>query len=176
MKKGRRCKECKTYMESPLPSQVVCSPQCAYQYSKRQGEKKRKEKIKELKESVKTKSDYLKEVQVVFNQYIRLRDENKPCISCGKPLIGKYDAGHFYSVGSSPSLRFNENNTFGQCVHCNQHLHGNLHMYRNGIQYRITDLELMELTMEAHKPKHYSIPELIELKAYYKQKIKDLQK
>ena len=48
---------------------------------------------------------------------IRLRDKHQPCISCGKPLEGKYDAGHFFQQQNNRS-RFNEDNVHGQCVHC----------------------------------------------------------
>ena len=34
-------------------------------------------------DSLKTASDYIKEAQVAFNAYIRVRDKNKQCISCG---------------------------------------------------------------------------------------------
>ncbi len=64
--------------------------------------------------------------QVVFNKYIRLRDKDKPCVSCDKPLGSKYDAGHYFSSGGHKAVTFDENNVHGQCVTCNQHKHGNL--------------------------------------------------
>jgi hypothetical protein len=69
-------------------------------------------------------SDHVKELQVIVNKYVRLRDKDKGCISCGTPLLGKYDAGHYYSAGGNPELRFNTDNIHGQCVYCNQHRHG----------------------------------------------------
>ena len=175
MKKGRRCKVCKTYMESPRPNQVVCGYQCSFQYAKIQGEKKRKEKVKELKESVKTKSDYLKEVQVVFNQFIRLRDEGKTCISCGKEINGVRHASHYLSVGSSPSVRFNENNVWVSCYKCNVWLSGNQLEYRLRLIDKIGIEQVEQIESLSKQSVHYSIPELIELKQVYKQKIKELQ-
>ena len=35
------------------------------------------------KERLKTYNDYIKEAQKEFNHYVRVRDKNKPCISCG---------------------------------------------------------------------------------------------
>ena len=98
-----------------------------------------------MKEKLQTKSDLLRVAQQLFNAFIRNRDKNKGCISCGATLSGKFDAGHFYSVGSYPNLRFNENNVHGQCVHCNQHKGGNLHEYRIRIVERIGDAALFEL-------------------------------
>ena len=99
-----------------------------------------------MKEKLQTKSDLLRVAQQLFNAFIRNRDKNKGCISCGATLSGKFDAGHFYSVGSYPNLRFNENNVHGQCVHCNQHKGGNLHEYRIRIVERIGEQALFELS------------------------------
>ena len=90
----RTCKVCKTKFEPTYNSvQVTCSYQCAIKYAQKQREKKEKKewnkRKKVLKEKVKTKSDYLKEAQAIFNTYIRLRDENKGCISCGVDLRGR---------------------------------------------------------------------------------------
>ena len=63
-----------------------------------------------------------------FNLYIRNRDNGLPCISCGKKT--NLQAGHFYSAGKHPSLRFNEDNVHGQCLHCNYYMSANLLNYR----------------------------------------------
>ena len=49
-----------------------------------------------MKDKLKTHSDWLNELQKVFNTYIRTRDYKKPCISCDRPLTSKHDAGHFF--------------------------------------------------------------------------------
>ena len=63
-----------------------------------------------------------------FHLYIRNRDQGKPCISCGKKT--KLQAGHFYSAGKHPQLRFNEDNVHGQCLSCNYYKSGDLLNYR----------------------------------------------
>ena len=61
---------------------------------------------KQIMEKLKTHKDYLNELQVVFNTFIRLRDKDQWCISCGCNMVGrKGDASHYYSVGSAPELR-----------------------------------------------------------------------
>ncbi|MDG6334342.1 recombination protein NinG, partial [Glaesserella parasuis] len=39
-------------------------------------------KIKATRERLKSRSEWLKDAQAVFNEYIRLRDKDEPCISC----------------------------------------------------------------------------------------------
>jgi len=112
----------------------------------------------------------------VFNKFIRLRDKEKGCISCDNPLNTKFDAGHFYSTGSYPELRFHEDNVFGQCVHCNQHRHGNLIEYGLNLPKRIGLDKILELRKLINVPKKYTIDELKGLKVLYKLKIKQLEK
>ena len=73
--------------------------------------------------------------QSAVNAYVRARDEGMPCISCGemKPL----QAGHYWSVGARPELRFNEANIHGQCSRCNVDLAGNREAFRAGIVDRL---------------------------------------
>src|SRR5665648_238230 len=76
----------------------------------------------------------LNKCQKVFNLYIRLRDLNGTdyftCISCGQIKDKRFlHAGHYYNVGHFDGLRFDEDNCFSQCSHCNTFLHGNLIEY-----------------------------------------------
>jgi len=174
-----RCKniECRKLFEKKRPNQVVCSPQCAYAYQKQQRDKKEKrewnKKKKEIKESLKTKKDYEKELQVIFNSYIRERDKGKGCISCGKPN-GAEQAGHYRSVGSSSHLRFDERNCHGQCIRCNMHLHGNAVNYRIGLVERFGEDYVQSIESD-NTPRRYSIPEIIEMKVKIKDKLRSLK-
>ena len=137
---------------------------------------KRKERarLRKKKESLMTLSDWLKIAQAHFNRYIRERDKDKPCISCGE-YRKTNDAGHYFSVGNYPALRFNEKNCHLQCVYCNRHLHGNLTEYEPRLRALIGDKEMERLYNERNKPKHYTIPEVKFLIETYKQKLKDLK-
>ena len=81
----------------------------------------------------------LAKAQTVFNRFIRERDQDKGCISCGAKIT---QAGHYYSQGHHSALRFNEVNTNGQCVRCNMYLSGNLIKYRAGLIQRYSQKEL----------------------------------
>lgn len=129
-----------------------------------------------MKERIKTRTEYLRELQQVFNQYIRLRDRGKPCISCGKSLQGKYDAGHYYSVGSYPNLRFHEDNVHGQCVECNQHKHGNLIEYGINLPKRIGAKRMDELANLRAGLLKLTKDEIVEQIKLYKQAVKNLKR
>lgn len=81
----------------------------------------------------------LRRTQNTFNNWVRNRDRDKGCISCGSEVT---EAGHYYSQGHHSSLRFNEVNTNGQCTRCNCFLHGNLILYRLGLFKRVGQLKL----------------------------------
>lgn len=84
----------------------------------------------------------LKKAQMVFNAWIRNRDQDKGCISCGAEV---QQAGHYFSQGHHSALRFNEMNTNGQCIRCNCFLHGNLINYRSGLIKRYGEQKVMLL-------------------------------
>ena len=86
----------------------------------------------------------------------------------------RMNAGHYKSVGSTPALRFNEGNVHLQCEHCNSYLSGNIGEYRPRLIAKI-GLEMVEFLEGPHEPKKYTIDELKELIATYKEKVKALQ-
>ncbi len=171
----RKCLVCKDKFTPQNNTQIVCNPACAVEYMKKQNAKNWKQEKKVIKEKLMTKSDYLNIAQKVFNTYIRLRDKGKPCISCGQIDRGKRDAGHFFSVGAYPNLRFNENNVHAQCVHCNRDKHGNVKEYDLRLQKILSKEDYQNLLKQRHEPLKLSIDEVKELIAIYKQKIKELK-
>lgn len=112
-----------------------------------------------------------KKAQVVFNKFIRLRDKDLPCISCGSWSTPQ--AGHYMSAGHHSALRFNEDNTSRQCIKCNNFLSGNLINYRKGLVKKI-GLERVEF-LETYPKKAYIWDRfsLIEIIEKYKEKIKE---
>ena len=183
--KPPRPKKCRVCRETYTPSkalQVVCSPSCALLHAKQKGEKERKalakierKAIREAKERIKPRAAYMKEAQSVFNSWVRARDADQPCISCGRHHQGKYDAGHYRSVGSNPALRFEPLNCHRQCVPCNQHKSGNAIEYRIGLVARI-GAEAVAWLEGPHEPKHYSIDDLKQIKAQYRAMTRKLQR
>ena len=167
--------------------QVVCSPVCAFDYSRMQATKaevvaalNERKTIKMKLEKLKTRSQWIKEAQIAFNKYIRQRDQisGYACISSGRLLDwsgNAVDAGHYRSVGSAPQLRFNEHNCHAQSKHDNQYKSGNAVDYRIGLIARI-GLEAVEALEADNEPRKYSIEELKAIKALYVAKLKEIRK
>ena len=171
-----RCKNCKEKFEPIRFNHKYClKDECIRAFVAETKEKMWKQTKVRMKNELKTTSDWMKEAQKVFNQYIRLRDKHKPCVSCESKLGSKYDAGHYFSSGGHKAVTFDEDNVHGQCVACNQYKHGNLLNYQIGIEKRIGADRLLQLHEKAHQVRKYSADELQELIKKYKKKIADMK-
>ena len=173
-----RCKTCREKFEPKTFNQKNCfkNQECInaeLELKKKLHSKSWNKEKKERKEKLKTNSDYLKELQVIFNKWIRLRDQGLNCISCQKPAK-KENAGHYRSVGGNPELRFEPLNNNLQCEYCNTYLHGNLIDYRINLIKKI-GIDKVEFLEGRHEPKHYSIDQIKGLKVMYRLKIKALE-
>ena len=177
--KPKTCKVCKAEYTPQRMGQKVCGPFCAAALAKSERVKaQRRETIRqtrEAKERLKSRSDWMREAQQAFNAYVRIRDAHLPCVSCGRHHEGQYHAGHYLSVGARPELRFEELNIWKQCAPCNNHLSGNVVLYRKELINRI-GIENVEWLEGPHDPKKYSVDELKAIKQTYKAKAKELQR
>ena len=136
--KQKKCKVCQELFLPRQFAQCVCSPKCAMIHSKNLKQQKEQREWKAekavLKDKLKTLSDYAKDLQKEVNTIVRLIDKGTQCISTLKTLNDKYDAGHFYSVGGNPALRFHLDNIHAQSVYANQYLSGDQMNYLNGLR------------------------------------------
>lgn len=173
--KKKKCRVCKNKFEYFNSTQVVCSPACALKLVKQKTEKAYNKETKRLKESIKTRTDWLNEAQTAFNVYIRLRDRDEPCISCGTTKPVQFCAGHYFTRGGHPELRFSELNVHKQCnKSCNLELSGNIAAYRINLIKKI-GIDALNWLEGPHKAQKWSIDEIKEIKQYYKDKIKELK-
>ena len=130
-----------------------------------------------MKKKTKSLPKLKAELQKIFNEFIRLRDKDQPCISCGqfKPL----QAGHYYPVKGYDGLRFHEDNCHGECSGCNCFDESHLIAYGENLKIKIGENRYRILKDLAYWYKRdgykWSRYELIELIEVYKQKIKDLE-
>jgi hypothetical protein len=171
----RKCKECKKEFQKRQPLQYVCSTLCAIANSRKAKDKKDRADTKTAKISLMTHSNWLQLLQKVFNTYIRMRDKDLPCISCGTRKDVMYAAGHFWPT-TYQYLRFNEDNVHKQCnKNCNMMKSGNLLEYRPNLIERIGLERVEELDSKRHNLLDISIPEIQDKIKEYKQKIKDLK-
>ncbi|MAE22036.1 MAG: protein NinG [Pseudomonas sp.] len=176
--KPKKCKICETEFTPWISTQKVCSPKCGILFvrmqAKEKEEKENRKELKERKQKLMSRSDWLKLAQVEFNKFIRLRDKNDPCISCGRYHEGQYHAGHYRTVGAHPELRFNELNCHKQCSVCNNHKSGNIVEYRINLSKKIGE-ESLKWLEGPHDPIKLSIEEIKEIRDRYKNKAKELQ-
>lgn len=112
----------------------------------------------------------IKRATKCFNAYIRERDARLPCISCGAWTY--LQAGHFYSGGAVPRLRFHEHNVNGQCMPCNYFTSGNVHRYRENLIKKIGLEAVEELDrlsrLRGFKRNRYELIDIIEKYKGYK--------
>jgi len=105
----------------------------------------------------------------IVNPYIRKRDiENHGRCIASDGVIEH--AGHCFSVGSSPGLRFNIMNLHGQQHASNVHKHGDFENYRIGLIKRFGEKhfnELCRLKMRAEKQRNLDRQEVIRIGKTY---------
>lgn len=173
---------CRTTFVPVQSFQSWCSPDCAIVIARKKQSRERKSieqrerrEIKVRKEALKGRGDHLREAQAAFNEFIRLRDAEQPCISCGRHHQGKYDAGHYRSVGACPELRFDEDNVHKQCSPCNIHKSGDILNYRINLEQRIGPERLSRLE-GPHQPLKLTIDEIKAIKAHYRARVRELKK
>lgn len=181
--KQKVCKVCRCNFQ-PAPGLLrarVCGQVCALSLAR--SARAKAEKVRQVKdrretkaklEKLKSKSAWAREAQAAVNQFIRLRDADLPCISCGRFHQGAYDAGHYLSRGARPELRFDELNIHKQCVPCNQHLSGNAVLYRINLLKKI-GAEGVAYLEGPHEPKKYTIDDLKAIKADYTARVREMK-
>jgi len=171
----KKCKVCGEKFQPEQPIQEWCTIDCAIKLIEIKRDKKRRKETRHRKEGVKSLSELLKEAQTAFNSYIRERDKDLPCISCGRHHDGQYHAGHYKTVGAYPELRYEELNCHKQCAPCNNHLSGNILEYRKRLIERM-GIDGVEWLEGPHEPKKYTKEDAREIKAKYLKLTRELKK
>jgi hypothetical protein len=172
-----RCKNCKEKFEPIRFNHKYClKDECVRAFVAEAREKQWKQTKTRMKENLKTTSDWLKEAQVVFNKYIRERDKNKPCISCGSKINGVKHASHYLSAGGHSNVRFHEDNVWVSCYKCNVMLSGNQIEYRKRLIQKIGVERVEWLENNGNIVKKWTKEELKLLITEYKKKTKQLEK
>lgn len=175
-KKHKKCKSCEGYFVQWNSTQVVCSPQCAQNYSRAQMVKKLKRQKRDGRVKLRTVRDWIALAQAEVNRFIRLRDAFDGCISCHMPenYGGQWHASHYMPAGNNSAIRFDEANINKGCAQCNTHKSGNRGPYRVQLIAKIGLAEVERL--EGPQPlKRYDIPELIGIRDAYRAKTKHLK-
>lgn len=133
---------------------------------------------KEHKSTTALKSALISTKKLV-HEYVRLRDQNKPCISCNEPWRDNFQAGHYHKAELYETLKFHLDNIHGQCPVCNIHKEGNLEMYNIHLPVKIGQEAFKELQklaqIDKHQSKVWNIENLKEIRGKVKVLIRDLK-
>lgn len=178
--KPKTCRTCKQPFIPKNSLQIVCSPGCAIQHVVKESERKKKRQEKadraawnKRKADVKPLKHWEDLTQRVVNDYIRERDRELPCISCGTYTTVQWEAGHFRSRGKASHLRYTEDNISKQCHHCNVHLSGNQQQYRINLIAKI-GAERVEALENNNTPHRYTREELERIRERYRALLREL--
>ncbi len=188
----RRCKICREWFIPKQSFQNWCSPEHGFELSEQRRSKDRekalaklkkenqekereaKDKLKSRKLAVKPLSYFTKQAQTAFNAFIRERDKDEPCISCGRFHEGQYHAGHYRTTGANPELRFDEDNCNKQCAPCNNHLSGNIENYTPRLIEKIGQ-ERFDRLMGSHELPKWKREDYEWIRDHYRAKLKELK-
>lgn len=200
--KTKKCKGCgELYEKEPGHESFRnwCSIDCAikiHNKKKSVAQEKRlkkaksefKAETKRRKEAIRTRSEWVKLLTKEFNAYIRLRDHDKPCITCNQfeaePIQGcLWDCGHFLGVGAYPGwTRFNEDNAHREHSRCNRgaaisgaNEASHQEKYEANLRARIGDERVDRLKNKANERVKLEIYEIEQLICHYKKQVKRLK-
>lgn len=182
--KPNRCRHCKARMPDDKARHVLhddcIDPWLAAERVKKERKQAAKQRAERRvdavkRETLKSKADWAREAQTAVNAFIRLRDADMPCVSCGRHHQGQYHAGHFLSRGARPELRFVESNIHKQCAPCNVHLSGNSVLFRKALLQKI-GVDEVERLEGPNDPCHYTVDDFKAIKTTYAAKARELKK
>ena len=142
---------------------------------RKQIRKNRREDQARQRNKLKSIRQLINEARVPFQRWIRFRDANDACISCGTRDSELWDAGHYLKAEIYTGLIFDEVNVNKQCRKCNTFLGGNESGYRMGLvkKYGEDAVRYLEESADALRVHRYGREELIEIKKQYQKKLRD---
>ena len=175
----KKCKapDCNEHFVPHRTTQQVCSPACAIRFSQEKSRIAQRKKDKKRLAELRPIKHWLDATQRVFNMWVRLRDKDEPCISCGRlESFPRWEAGHFISVGASRgSLRFEPTGCHKQCHDCNHHQSGNQLAYRRAMVRKYGEKHVQWLESQTTVVKKWTREELADLRKYYNEQIRILK-
>ena len=180
MSKRRRCLYCKDYFDMTEMVKIKVGWFCCHEHiaqyaadrQRKQAEKTRKRAQVERKRQYRDNDlrHQMKLCVEAVHAYVKYRDRFEPCISCGIEM-GKWDAGHYRSVGACKELRLYPLNIHKQCFQCNGPKGSNAVEYRIRLVRKI-GLVMVERLEEANGVTKQNIDVIKGITAHYKPYIK----
>ncbi len=178
----RHCKKRKPREEAlKINGGNYCDLDCATAYGRDKGLKAKQVEFKKTTAKMKRKlndSDLKVRkaaARKACHDYIKARDKGQGCICCGEPLGELFHAGHFYTDGNHPMLRYHEDNIHGQRVDCNYFKGGDSGQYRPRLIEKIGADRVAWLDENKSKPIKRTAQDYKEIERHYKDKLKQLK-
>lgn len=114
-------------------------------------DKAKKAKDTQRKKELRKRSWWLDTLQKLINQYVtKVLYPNELCYTCRRAKPDSvFNAGHCFSRGSRPELRFNLNNIRKQCVTCNLYESGRHKQFCDKLKVEIGEAEFLKLSDES---------------------------
>ena len=181
MIKPKKCKVCKNDFIPVSFAQSVCGYKCAIIYS---NNLKKEKEINEwkaekavLRHDLKTMKEFEYDARKSFQKWVRMRDKDMPCISCGIEQTELWDGGHYKKAEMYTGVIFDENNCHKQCRKCNRFLGGNELNFREGLiqRYSLEYVESIELKANELRKHKFTREELVDIKLKYNILLKELK-
>ena len=126
--------------------------------------KTRRIKKVKIKSSKQTRKELTKKIDIAFSIYIRKRD--KRCVICG--TAENLTCGHLITLCRT-ATRWNVNNAFGQCRTCNYKHEFYPEIFFTWYVNHFGVDALNDLVRMSNTPKKYTIDELRDLLAIFKE-------
>jgi hypothetical protein len=162
------CKVCKNKYQKGTNLNLdfisVCSVQCASELALKKLNQQKENALKKERAAWRERKKVIRNeltkggkqaqdpLQKEINTIVRLIDEDMPCLARPNERHQYFDAGHIYSVGSYPSLRYHLWNIHKQSVKSNRDLGGEENLMKEGFLNRYGQDKFDDL--EGLKQKH----------------------
>lgn len=180
--KTTKCKQCRApFVKFRMEQKTCLNPECLVKQGRVEAAKRQAKEVRAQRAETKAKllelkppQYWLKRAEKAVNAFIRERDRDQPCISCGTHDASEWHAGHWISVGASSALRFDPANIHKQCHQCNWFEGGRASDYEARLPARIGQAEF-ERVKFARRERKWTREECQEIEAEAKSKLKELK-
>lgn len=177
--KTTKCKQCRApFVKFRMEQKTCLNPECLVKQgrieaTKREAKAERAERAETKAKLLELKplQYWLKRAEKAVNAFIRERDKDQPCISCGTHDASEWHAGHWISVGASSALRFAPANIHKQCHQCNWFEGGRASDYEARLPARIGQAEFDRIKF-APRARKWTREECRAIEAEYRGKIR----
>lgn len=174
--KQKKCKVCGKLFTPYTTLDKFCKIWC-----KKEFEKQKRVKVREQKKM--SISALTKTLDVVFSQYIRLRDciettwttTHLKCFTCDADVEYSKSQNMHFVWRAVKSLRYDEDNCHWWCMRCNVILHGNYLEYFVRMEKKYWRKKVDEMISKKYEIWKVTQEELLEKIAYYKEKLKNIK-